>query len=213
MKNVKEQVHLIFVVDVSTSLDTVGSKLNQSLKDFHNILMEKDDFKRYDIYITLITFNELMNVKVDFKPIGSVSTDTFNLSYYGCTNPAPALEYAVNSAREHVLQWKKAGYNRFKPFIFFFTDGSPNECYKEEYEKIAKEIKKKDAEDFVFVAAGYGYTEVENLSLATENVILMERNEEKLEKMFRQLLPRTLLTSMTGTAAQMRRGFRAFNMR
>ena len=46
MKNVKEQVHLIFVVDVSTSLDTVGSKLNQSLKDFHNILMEKDDFKR-----------------------------------------------------------------------------------------------------------------------------------------------------------------------
>ena len=211
MSRILKKIDVYLVVDVSGSLSVVGSNLNKSLKEMKEIITQNEELSGCEIKLNLITFNELKEVKIDFRNINEIKPSEFELVYTGYTNPAPALEYAANMAMKRYSVWKNDdGCECMHPIIFFFTDGRPegNESYQTEYERVAKNIKDLAGKKLSVVAAGYGYPDIENLKLLTENVIMMEGNDvKKLEKFFKHLIPATLVTGVTNTSWQIRNAF------
>lgn len=218
MSRILKKIWVYLVVDVSGSLSIVGSNLNKALKEMKEIITQNEEFSGCEINFSLITFNELTDVKIDLRNIYEIKDSEFELVYTGLTNPAPALEYAAKMAMKRYSVCKNDdGRDCMHPIIFFFTDGRPegNESYQTEYERVAKNIKDLEArKKLSVVAAGYGYPDIANLKLLTENVIMMEGNDvKKLEKFFKILIPMTLLTGVTNTSWQIRKAFRKNIMR
>lgn len=194
----KKKIDICLVVDRSGSLSAVGSMINGALVSTLKKIKEEPYLSGCDVYFTLVSFADDMTKNVDFVPIGNVSESSLNLKYDGQTNPAPALEYTVDKAYQRYYAWKDNGEEVFHPLIFFFTDGAPYpvDKYMPEYKKIAKKIAGLNGEKLLFVCAGYGSANVENLEIATNNknlVIPMTGDRvDRLAKFFSEIIPKTV---------------------
>ena len=172
-----------------------------------------------DVYFTLVSFDNEMTKNVDFVPLNSVSPSSLILKYDYQTNPGPALEYVVETAYKRYYDWRNSGEDAFHPLIFFFTDGSPYpvEKYMPAYKKIAERIRQLEKDKkLVIVCSGYGNANIENLNLLTEipeRVLQMSGNRvDKLSRFFKEIIPQTITSTVTGTFDQMADVFRFFTL-
>jgi uncharacterized protein YegL len=65
-----------------------------------------------------------MYKNVDFANLNSVDASTLELKYEGGTNPAPALEYALQKSIKRYETCVANGTPTYNPLIFFFTGDS-----------------------------------------------------------------------------------------
>ena len=214
----KKPVDVILVVDKSGSLSPYTETLNSAIKQTVVALKTSEDLSGCDVYFTLVSFDNNMYKNIDFDNLNSVDASTLELKYEGGTNPAPALEYALQKSIKRYETYKANGEPAYHPLIFFFTDGSPypENPYLDEFKRIAAEYKDYEANNkLVIVSCGFGdKVNIDNLKLLTydsNRVISVNKNDiEKLKKFFSKLIEATASTA-TGERPDMARFFANYN--
>lgn len=199
----KKPVDVILVVDKSGSLSPYTKTLNSAIKQTVTALKSSEDLSGCDVHFTLVSFDNNMYKNVDFANLDSVDASALELKYEGGTNPAPALEYALQQSIKRYETWKAKGIPAFHPLIFFFTDGSPypENPYLADFKSVAAEYKAYEAnEKLVIVSCGFGdKVNTDNLKLLTfdsNRVIYVKQNDiEKLKKFFSKLIVATTETA------------------
>ena len=217
--SIKKKIDVCLVVDHSGSLSKEGDMINDSLVAMLAEIKNTPYLHGCDVYFTLVSFDNEMTKNVDFVPLNSVSPSSLILKYDYQTNPGPALEYVVETAYKRYYDWRNSGEDAFHPLIFFFTDGSPYpvEKYMPAYKKIAERIRQLEKDKkLVIVCSGYGNANIENLNLLTEipeRVLQMSGNRvDKLSRFFKEIIPQTITSTVTGTFDQMADVFRFFTL-
>ena len=203
------------VTDRSESLKEVETVINEALKDLVPALKEFKDRYGCNVCFTLVSFANGMTRNVDFVPLEQVDPASLELHFAGQTNPGPALKYVVEKAMDRYDRWRSYGEERFRPIIFFFTDGMPypDAKYMPEYEEVAKTIRALDADKkLLVVCGGYGDVNVENLKLLTafpeDRVVIMSKGrEDQLSQFFTQKLEKTASDVVTDPEGQVKVAF------
>ena len=88
-----------------------------------------------------VSFTDDITKNADFVPINSVSALSIKFENGSIPNPAPVLEYAIETVYKRYYDWRNSGEDAFYPLIFFFRDRSPypvEQCMPA-YKKLRKE--------------------------------------------------------------------------
>lgn len=116
-----ETINCVFVVDKSSSTYSYIDELNQTLNDFLH------EFQRSHVaskmMLSVIEFNENIEVKSAFQPIQDVSD--FNVKPDGMTNLYGAVLAGIENAVNYREQLEDNGIST-KTLVFIITDGLDN---------------------------------------------------------------------------------------
>lgn len=132
---------LVFLLDTSCSMNDAISNYVNALNEF--IVNAKKDYLTYKrIDITIIKFNDTVEIVQDFIPISKMKT--VELSAYGLTTMGHAINLAIDKTKERIRLYNELGMQYYKPLIVMFTDGYPTddmECAKQRLNEQVKNNK------------------------------------------------------------------------
>lgn len=184
------------VVDRSSSLDNYKNDINSSLVEMLRSLKETPELTGLDTTFTMVSFASDKTNNVDFVPLQQVRDSQLHLEFGGATNPAPALDYVVNTTYNRYREWRDNDEEAFHPLVFFFSDGLPYpEKSAENYNKVAAQIKSLvDNKKVLLICCGFGNANKECLCKITkpEYVVMIKKgNIEHVKEFFGKIIAQT----------------------
>lgn len=215
----KKKLDIGVVTDASESLKGNSDNINGALKNMIRSIKTSEDLHGYEVFFTIIPFSSKIDEKnaIEFQPIDKVRADAINLEFAGQTNPGPAIEKFIDKAMARYEEWKENSVECCHPQLFFFTDGNPYpfEKYHAPYVAAAEKVKAYEANKKLFVAgAGFGAANLDNIRLLTNHpnrvLKINGTNVDKLTEFFREIIPMTIVHSVTEEIDAIDRMFGAF---
>ncbi len=151
--NYESKLSLLFLVDVSTSMQGEGIKqLNEGLKQFM-ALMTGDPVAMARLEVGVVSFATKIRLEKSFASIKDSPLP--ELTAGGRTNMMEAIRVSVQLLHKQKQYYKNMGMQYYRPYIILITDGSPwpNKELGNVPEIIFNGMNKKS---FVFQAFGAG---------------------------------------------------------
>lgn len=119
-----ETINAVFIVDVSPSVNSYANELNQAFREFTEEMQRSHVSEK--LMVSIIDFNESVNVRSGFQPIDSI--DTTKLTFKPCgsgTALYDAVATGLGNAASYRNNLENSGVN-CKTLIFVITDGEDN---------------------------------------------------------------------------------------
>lgn len=213
---VKRNLDIIIIADVSNSLKRYATEVTNTIRRTVEELQTNPYLSGYEICLSIISFAQSMHKIVDFAPLNSVRPSSINLTFGGQTNPAPAIEYATQTAMQRYENWKLKGLQRVHPIVFFFTDGEP---YPEDnmasYKRTAARVKElsdlnSSNPKMLFTCVGFGNASIDNMAMLTDRELVLKSNADMTElvKVFPKIVGTTTTNGVTNSYNQIKEMFR-----
>ncbi len=164
-----ETINAVFIVDISPSISDYENDLNSALKDFTEE-MQKSHIAD-SLLVSIVEFNDSVNVKSGFQPIANVKLDTFKGSGYG-TALYTAVEKGLTNALNYRNQLENSGVN-CKTLVFILTDGEDNSSLTGDAAKVKAIHAKLAAEEKTnrnFTTVLFGINDSVNFESAAANM-------------------------------------------
>jgi len=165
----EETINAVFVVDISPSIRRFEGELNAALKDFTET-MQKSHVAD-NLLVSIVEFNDSINVKSGFQPITNIKLDDFQGTGYGT-----ALYDAVLKGMKQALDYKEtleqSGIT-CKTLLFVITDGEDNSSDFQSAEKVKQlhlDILQNEQNAFSFVSVMFGLGDEANFKEAKDNM-------------------------------------------
>lgn len=221
----KKKIDIILVVDCSGSLREQRINIQNALNKMVRSIKESEDLFGCEITFSLILFSEKICAgSFRFEPIEKITPNYSFAEFSGVTNPGPALESIVTEALARYEKWNLKKELCYHPLVFYFTDGYPYhpdkekmEEYKKKYEAAAKYIKEKERKKQLLIVSGaFGpEADIDNIKKLTsypERIVkISEKNIDKLENFFSQIIPMTTVTAVSKSEEQLADMFKLIN--
>lgn len=128
----KRNLDAILVVDRSSSMQESIDLLNICISDIVGKLKTIPGYTaNCKLYMSILQFPVFKREDTFVWKAVRINRDEEELvvpkiTAKGATNPAVALNIAVDFVIERYAQWREKGLKRIHPIIFFVTDGKPN---------------------------------------------------------------------------------------
>lgn len=119
---VEETINAVFVVDVSPSITTYVKDLNHAFNDFTETMQKSHVAEQ--LMVSIIQFNEKVNVKTGFQPIKQIPKMQFKPSGMG-TALYQATHQGLDMAIDYRTNLESSGVMA-KTLLFIITDGLDN---------------------------------------------------------------------------------------
>jgi uncharacterized protein YegL len=151
---VEETINAVFVVDVSPSISTYAKDLNHAFNDFTQTMQKSHVAEQ--LMVSIVTFNEKVEVVSGFQPIKQIPTMTFKPSGGG-TALYQATAQGLKIAIDYRTNLEASGVTA-KTLVFVITDGednSSNVSAKQVKDKIA-DILSQEQNAFSFTTILFG---------------------------------------------------------
>ena len=159
--NPDPRVACALLLDTSWSMD--GDRITQlttGYKAFCEAISE-DPLARKRTEVSVITFGGSVEVATPFREGRDLEPVTFSAG--GATPMGEALEVGLEQLRARKEEYKTAGLEYFRPWLFIITDGSPTDGQR--FVRAAKSVREAEAAKAVTVfAVGVGYADLSTLS-------------------------------------------------
>ena len=118
----EETINVVLAVDVSPSIGRYETELNNAINEFIQEMQKSHVAPK--LFVSIVTFNEQIEVKSGFQPITNLPPADFRASGQGT-----ALYDAVKVALDNALSYRKtlvdSGVDT-KTLVFVITDGEDN---------------------------------------------------------------------------------------
>ena len=118
----EETINVVLAVDVSPSIGRYETELNNAINEFIQEMQKSHVAPK--LFVSIVTFNEQIEVKSGFQPITNLPPADFKASGRGT-----ALYDAVKVALDNALSYRKtlvdSGVDT-KTLVFVITDGEDN---------------------------------------------------------------------------------------
>jgi len=169
---------MVFVVDVSGSMDPYKEELSDAFNHFIDECKKNARVSEM-LDFALITFNHKIDVPVDFRSIKEVSHITFETG--GLTAITEPMRKAKDMVRQRTMAYDQARVQPYKPWIILMSDGAPEprEPDLTNLKVLGSELKQR-VEDkkvrVISVGVGRNY-DVEVLSAVSEQMLKFENYE------------------------------------
>jgi uncharacterized protein YegL len=119
-----ETLNAVIIVDVSPSIHAYVNDLNSAFRDFLTEMQRSHVAEK--LMVSVIEFNETINVRTGFQPVGTV--DLTQITFRPCGS-GTALYDAVLTGATHAFNYRQnlenSGVN-CKTLVFVITDGEDN---------------------------------------------------------------------------------------
>ena len=138
----EETINIVFVVDISPSVESYINDLNNSFNDFVQTMQASHVHDR--LLVSIVEFNEKVQARSGFQPITAIPNTIF-VPRGSRTALYDAVLAGVQNAIDYRESLEKTGIN-VKTLVFVITDGEDNcsqdhdgSAVKAELEKIKKD--------------------------------------------------------------------------
>lgn len=121
---VEETINAVFLIDTSYSVSKYGADLNTAFNEFVDRMQKSHAADK--IFVSVIEFNNEINVVHGFKPISEVQPIDITPRIGGTTALYKATDVALQNALDYRESLENAGVNS-KTLLFILTDGQDNE--------------------------------------------------------------------------------------
>lgn len=145
----------ILLLDVSGSM--AGEKvrqLNEGLRFFREDVMN-DDLARKRVEVSVITFGGSVETAHDFCSIEAFAAHEFSAS--GGTPMGEGILDAVDAIRRRKQEYRDAGIDYYRPWLFLITDGEPTDMRPGDtrWDEVVRAVHGGEAaKEFLFFAVG-----------------------------------------------------------
>lgn len=119
---VDETINAVIVVDVSPSIGGYEGELNNAYDEFIEEMSKSHVADK--LFVSIVTFNEDVNVKSGFQPVGSLPKGDFRASGRG-TALYEAAKLGLDNALKYRERLEDSGVET-KTLVFVITDGEDN---------------------------------------------------------------------------------------
>ena len=170
-------------------LDTSGSMEGEPINELNNGLLElkkqldADNLARQRVEIAIVSFGGTPTVVTDF-----VTVDAFNpptLGFGGRTPMGAAIEMGLKMLQDRKLEYKNAGVNYYRPWIFLITDGAPTDAWDQAAAQVRDGV---NGKKFSFYAVGVQGADTSILSqISPVNVPPLTLNGLNFTELFKWL--------------------------
>lgn len=150
-----EVINAVFVVDVSGSVSSYVDHLNNAFNDFVQ-RMQKSHVSN-QLFVSIVEFNNNINVKSGFQPIANISPVDFSTSIGGTTALYDAVKTSLKSALDYRDNLETSGVN-VKSLLFVITDGDDNasKSNPSEVKQQIKDLLREERNYFSFTSILFG---------------------------------------------------------
>lgn len=186
-----QQPHVatVLLLDTSGSMDGVNiASVNQGLATFkEEVMADEVASKRVDL--ALVTFGEQVTVVQDFSSIETF--DSPELKAYGATPMGAGILEAIELLERRKQQYKDAGIDYYRPWLFLITDGEPTDMQPGDstWTSVVKRVQDGvSAGKFTFFAVGVEQAKMDLLQMiAPPKMPPVYMREKKWKELFNWL--------------------------
>ena len=159
--NPDPRVACALLLDTSYSMEGPRiARLNSGYNAFCESL-SKDPLARKRTEVTVVTFGGSVDVIVPFKEGRDLTSVTFSAD--GATPMGEALDVGLDQLMARKTEYKAAGLEYFRPWLFVITDGVPTD--RDRFARAAQRVREAEAAKTVTVfAVGAGDADLATLA-------------------------------------------------
>lgn len=153
-----ETINAVFVVDVSPSIGGYEAELNAAFNEF--IQEMQGSHIADDLFVSIITFADVIKSKQGFQPVASVKPSNFKPTGFG-TALYDAVKLGMKNAIDYREAQNRTGVN-CKTLVFVLTDGIDNSSERgsaTDVKKMHDDIMQDEANAFAFTSILFGINE------------------------------------------------------
>lgn len=118
-----ETINAVFVIDTSYSIQSYVNELNTAFNDFVETMQKSHIAEK--LFVSIIEFNDKVNVTSGFKPIINIPVMDFSKSIGGITSLYDATLIGLKNAINYRQNLENSGVET-KTLLFVITDGDDN---------------------------------------------------------------------------------------
>lgn len=224
----RPKIDVFLIVDHSLSTKNIIDTINRAIRKMLDELRFSPYLSGVDKYLTIIQFNHHSEILVETTLVENVDPNRINLVSSGATDTGSAILKALDIGTRRYQYWREEGEESWHPLYFLFTDGYPDagqEASREEdiaveraYAEAAREIKRlENSRKLLFVAGGFcsgrsrtgaNMEKLRELTGYERHVIeIPDDNIDKLSKFFSDIIPITVIHTVTSSKAQLEDAF------
>lgn len=147
---------IVLLLDTSGSMSIHGKidEMKEGLRAFKEEL-GSDDLARKRVDIAVVTFGESVEVVHPFSLVDAFTPPEIVAA--GLTPMGEAIQRAIGMVEERREEYRSAGIDSYRPWIFLVTDGEPTDMYEGDalWEAVAGAIRSGEENgDFLFFTVG-----------------------------------------------------------
>lgn len=120
---VEDTINVVFAIDVSSSITSYVSELNQGMNDF--VQRMQGSHVEEKLFVSIVEFASDVRVKSGYQPISALPVMDFTNSVGGMTALYEGVNVALTNALDYRESLENAGVN-CKTLLFVITDGHDN---------------------------------------------------------------------------------------
>ena len=121
----ERHVAVVILVDISGSMDGEPiAELNQGLIEFRKAL-EEDSLAMGRADVSIISFNSNVQTEMGFRPAAEYEAPKLTAS--GGTSLNGAVITGLDAIESRKAEYKVAGTDYYRPWVFLLTDGAPTD--------------------------------------------------------------------------------------
>ena len=150
-----ETINAVFIVDVSYSVSLYVKELNSAFNDFVEAMQKSHIAEK--LFVSIIEFNNNINVKTGFQPITAIPYTDFSKSIGGVTSLYDAVKTGLENAVEYRENLENSGVET-KTLLFVITDGDDNNSKNPPHvvKQIIDKLKSDERSAFSFTSILFG---------------------------------------------------------
>ncbi|TVR77224.1 MAG: VWA domain-containing protein [Chitinophagaceae bacterium] len=183
--NKKQKVHNLIILDESGSMDTIKSTVIQGFNELIQTIqgIEKQ-YPEQEHFISFISFNGLGQKLQHFMdPVSKLKQiDSSNYKPYASTPLFDALGFSLNKLKQSL-----EGQSDYYVLVTILTDGKENaskEFSGNNIKHLIEELKQ-NRWTFTYIGTDHDIDKIAS-SLSINNSLYFEKNEDDINKMFRE---------------------------
>lgn len=147
---------IVLLLDTSGSMSIHGKidEMKEGLRAFKEEL-SYDDLARKRVDIAVVTFGDCVEVVHPFSLVDAFTPPEITAA--GLTPMGEAIQCAIGMVQERKEQYRTAGIDSYRPWVFLVTDGEPTDMYEGDalWDEVTGAIRSGEENgDFVFFPVG-----------------------------------------------------------
>jgi len=152
---VDETINAVFVVDTSYSVSAYVNELNLAFNEFTETMQKSHIADK--LFVSVIEFNEKVNVVSGFRPVESIPAMDFSKSVGGWTALYDAVHTGLKNALDYRENLENSGVET-KTILYIITDGEDNSSKIPAYtiKKIIYGLNQEERSAFSFSSVLFG---------------------------------------------------------